>query len=520
VNLKFRLILFLIFWLFSLQVGTIKNIGMSLYEDVPWYNNNWRYRQEIIIINNFHEPLINYQVHIQLNYTNFDFSKAQSDGSDLRFIYYNSTERTQRKISYWIEWYSSSKWTASIWVEVPYIPAEGNITIYLYYGNLNAKSESIFETTMQKMQEDEYTVALWHFDDDNGSIVSDSSKNHNNGRVYGGYGWDNDVRFSQGRSLTFNGSNYVVVSYSSSLDCTDALTIEAWIKPKILAPMTIIVKKSTPYWEQNYHLRIADNSGHLAFSFFIVGNGEAGPYISSGTIKAGSWNYIAVTVNFREQKVKLYINGTLDQEWSTRELTPQIGPFPLYIGGYFAYGTIYVPFLGSIDEIRISSRVLNADEIKADYEWHSALPSRVIIKSLPPILVQLVEPKTNVVNGVVNVVVMPTSQADHIANITLKIASKSGVTYVKNLHKTNQTWSTTWNTTELPDGTYLIQAEVETIWGMSITFNLTQIQVKQSVWFKIRTFLYEPTVITFIILIFVFVIWTYTLKENKNNGIK
>ncbi|MFQ6061968.1 MAG: hypothetical protein ACE5J9_02170, partial [Methanosarcinales archaeon] len=70
-------------------------------------------------------------------------------------------------------------------------------------------------------------VALWHFDENKGTIAHDSSPNHNNGIIHGAT-W---TKGKFGYALQFDGKNdYVQVPDSASLDITDTITIEAWVK--------------------------------------------------------------------------------------------------------------------------------------------------------------------------------------------------------------------------------------------------------------------------------------------------
>ena len=109
---------------------------------LAWWDADWNYRRPITIHSD--NALSNYQVLVQLNSTNFDFSKAKPDGSDVRFV--NEDDAT--KLSYWIEEWNSTFQEAKIWVNVTSIPS-GNKTIYFYYGNLNAVTESNGSTTFK-----------------------------------------------------------------------------------------------------------------------------------------------------------------------------------------------------------------------------------------------------------------------------------------------------------------------------------------------------------------------------------
>jgi len=113
-------------------------LAITLFLTTPtlaWWNTDWKYRRPITIQSE--NALSDYQVLVQLNGTNFDFSKANPDGSDIRFV----DEDDATKLSYWIEEWDSVNETAKIWVNITSIPA-GEKTIYLYYNNSEAVSES------------------------------------------------------------------------------------------------------------------------------------------------------------------------------------------------------------------------------------------------------------------------------------------------------------------------------------------------------------------------------------------
>jgi hypothetical protein len=72
------------------------------------------------------------------------------------------------------------------------------------------------------------TVALWHFDEGDGDTVYDASGNNNDG-VINNVTWTNEGKF--GSALVFDGENdYVRVLDDPSLDLTDEVTVEAWVK--------------------------------------------------------------------------------------------------------------------------------------------------------------------------------------------------------------------------------------------------------------------------------------------------
>jgi len=107
--------------------------------------SGWSYRRAITIAEQSGSTLTDYQVKIELNSSNFDFSKANADGSDIRF----TADDGETLLPYWIEKWDNVSEEAVIWVKVPSIPANGSVTIYMYYGNPSAVSESDGEAVFE-----------------------------------------------------------------------------------------------------------------------------------------------------------------------------------------------------------------------------------------------------------------------------------------------------------------------------------------------------------------------------------
>ena len=104
--------------------------------------SGWSFVRPIKITEQSGNNLSDYQVLIELNSSNFDFSKAKSDGSDIRFLLPSG-----KSIPYWIESWDKSGQNAKVWVKVPSLPANSSTVIYMYYGNPSASSESNISAT-------------------------------------------------------------------------------------------------------------------------------------------------------------------------------------------------------------------------------------------------------------------------------------------------------------------------------------------------------------------------------------
>jgi flagellin-like protein len=121
----------------------IVHIATASSSGVPedWYDSHWLKRTAVTIDNSLNpEELTCYQIQLNVPYD----SDMNSDFSDLRF----TTSDGQTSIPYWIESYVDSV-SAVVWVKVPVVPASSTETIYVYYGNPSAASESNPDNTFE-----------------------------------------------------------------------------------------------------------------------------------------------------------------------------------------------------------------------------------------------------------------------------------------------------------------------------------------------------------------------------------
>lgn len=133
-----------------------------------WWNDNsdWDYCRRIVITNPTDEELNDFPILVRLNPSNFDYSKANNNGSDIRFL----SENNDEPLPYWIErWNPWNTSTSRIWVNVPVISEDGTY-IYMFYGNKTANSLSngknvfpFFEDFSNSDISDSYYTNNWTF---------------------------------------------------------------------------------------------------------------------------------------------------------------------------------------------------------------------------------------------------------------------------------------------------------------------------------------------------------------------
>ncbi len=103
----------------------------------------WEYSTEITIKENSGRDLTNYQVPVVLRSSNFNFSRAQAGGQDLRFT------SGDKQLQHWVEEWNTQSKTATVWIRIPYVASGGNTMIQMHYGNPLAADISSGTSTFQ-----------------------------------------------------------------------------------------------------------------------------------------------------------------------------------------------------------------------------------------------------------------------------------------------------------------------------------------------------------------------------------
>jgi len=190
-----------------------------------------------------------------------------------------------------------------------------------------------------------------------GSKVFDLSKKGNHGAIHGACWKNTQLGHS---ALSFDGvDDYVEVPDSESLNITDEITIEAWVKVNLLggslAWQGIVGKTNFGSSPSNYHFAVVDD-GHVGVGFYNSGWKE----LKSNTIiETGKWYHLAGVI-VSGSKLQIFINGVLDNE-TTTTYEMLSNDYPLYLGKHGEY------FNGTIGEVRIYNRALSAEEIRELY---------------------------------------------------------------------------------------------------------------------------------------------------------
>lgn len=201
-------------------------------------------------------------------------------------------------------------------------------------------------------------VGAWSFNEGAGTTVGDASGFGNIGSIFQAT-WHTSGKY--GKALSFDGSNdYVSVADSNSLDLTNKMTIEAWVRPTASSGWrTVMMKENSNEMAYGMYARESSNrpSGWLRI------NPTSGSSFSAGAtpgLTLNAWTHMATT--YDGTTLRLFINGV---QRASRATTGSMYTTsgPLKFGGNAIWGEY---FAGQLDEIRIYNRALSSTEIQTD----------------------------------------------------------------------------------------------------------------------------------------------------------
>jgi hypothetical protein len=196
---------------------------------------------------------------------------------------------------------------------------------------------------------DDYTVALFHFDETTGAVATDSKNNLHNGTLTNGVARVTTGYF--GGALHFDGKDdYVVVPNAEDLVfdmASKSYTIECFFRTDTISNALFYKDIAAGTEKANYGLTIDASGRNDALGF-----GPGNTWVADA-----AWHHAALVYDAQTRYGTLYIDGSivLQQAWKT-DRTDVKNPRALVVGAReIAAGSFAECFEGDIDELRISS---------------------------------------------------------------------------------------------------------------------------------------------------------------------
>lgn len=333
--------------IFIISFLLISFVSFNFVRSEDWWDNDWNYREQIIILNAGNSELINYPAYINLPRR----EGMQSDYDDLRFV------SNGFLLDYEIESFDAIH--ADIWLKIPSLSVP-SVSIWMYYGNDNATNGQ----NKSGVWDANYKAVL-HLSEISGNVF-DSTANSNNGNNYStstGVGIVSGSRYFSGSD-----NSYIQILPSFSLDIPKNFTVSLWYKNDgdQVQYATLINKEDAgqAYRDRNWWISFTDRNQYNWFKASAVGNDN---YIMVDTGKKrldGNWHYVAIT--YDGSKSNIIVDGGVDIGSHNKDGKNLEGQGdPVLLGK--SNGTRNRYYKGWIDEVRISNTVRSSDWIKQSY---------------------------------------------------------------------------------------------------------------------------------------------------------
>lgn len=341
-----------------------------------WWQPDWQYRKQITVDSTpqgaplgaaaGRTPLL-----VRLHTGNFSFDGINEKGADIRFV----AGDDQTVLNHQLEAFDPLLGMALVWVDLPELADGQRQDIWMYYGNQKAPASANGQLTFDP----NYTL-VYHFDGAAGAPPRDTTGNSNNAQTPMAAAVDGVI----GRAAQFTGGAPLMLPASPSLavPAAGAFTFSAWVRADQPAGEQLV-----------YARRDAGNA-------LLVGINQGVPFVEVNgqrsqpgqSLTPAAWQHLAVTAD--GSRVTLYVNGR-----ATSSLAASLPPLntPAALGGDVpapavapaaaegaaangaanpanpaadaapvAAPHVYAPFVGAIDEVRLSRVARPAALILAD----------------------------------------------------------------------------------------------------------------------------------------------------------
>lgn len=202
-------------------------------------------------------------------------------------------------------------------------------------------------------------VLYFSFEEEEGNLVKDLSKEGNDGEIQGGAEWSKEGKY--GKALKFNAKDsFVLIPTSPSLEIDTELTVMAWIKWVDSGDTWLCVMSSGQQepLKENYGMFI-NRTGRYLYFLLDLDNVYTRHQAPNGSTEPDVWQHFCGT--YDGKTTSIYADGEIVFE--EEKGLPLTSPGLDLRIGYRKDSTHF--FNGLIDEVAIFEKALTQDEIKA-----------------------------------------------------------------------------------------------------------------------------------------------------------
>jgi len=317
---------------------------------MAWLSGYTTRRKLTIDCSKIDSDLTDFPVLVKLTSSNFDFSKANSDGYDIRFTSSDGTTL----LKYERERHDSTNQVAEYWVKIPSVSSSANTEFYIYY-----RTEDTADGADPTNVWDSHYVAVYHLGESSGSCL-DSTANANHGTFQGDLPTLVDGKIAKAQDFDGSG-DYIDLPDSGSWGVSG--TIECWFKLQTTSKGSIIVNVGDTDINPAAWILYNVNEGGIRYSYRDGGGNYIFDYVESFS-DTTDFHYAALS--FTTDSFRAFLDENMvneDTSGTTLDLVHTLDKI-----GHRRVGTDDgLTMYGKVDEVRFSDIQRSNAWIKASY---------------------------------------------------------------------------------------------------------------------------------------------------------
>lgn len=311
---------------------------------------------------NISANVMQFPVLVRLNSSNFNFSEAKSDGSDIRFA-----KRDGTHLPYQIEGWNSSTESAEIWVKVDTIYGNNSSQyITMLWGKADAVSKS---NSIAVFDSANGFAGVWHLNQNPSGTppqITDASKTVNNGTTQGAMNSSDLLTGVVEKGIDLDGTDDYI-STGTQFGNPTVFTISVWFKTTTPAGGRLIGFGNQQVGQGNNYDRhiYMDPQGRIHFGIYTGSH----TIISSGSqLNNGQWHQATARVS--SSGMRLFVDGNLVASNSANNPQNYWGYWRIGYDNLTAWPNLPSSFYfqGVLDEAVVAHRERSDDWIKLGYE--------------------------------------------------------------------------------------------------------------------------------------------------------
>jgi hypothetical protein len=324
---------------------------------VNWWDPAWAHRVRISFQNVGGEVLTDFPVMVRLDQLRIPFSQTSPSGADLRFVDDDGNTVLPHEIDRW-----TPDGESFVWVRVPTIDATDTDHIWLYYGNQAA-------TNVQNAAEVwNGFIGVYHLSPSPNIPTQFADSAGANPGIWN----DQPGTIVPGQindAIKLDGFQFVDLGENNNVAANpgQARTAEAWVNTSQMQYQAVVYEEGQCV---GWHLG-TNTAGEYRGTFVTDATTPLcydGVTEYSITMKASlaTWHYVSLVVDRPGLEMRLFVDGTLASSLAINNTDTADGNGVFRIGSDHDGGI--GSFIGSIDEVRVSSTARSAGWIAAQYK--------------------------------------------------------------------------------------------------------------------------------------------------------